>query len=585
MRILKNWKKQLKIAVIALVALPFLLVGCAKIAIMVFAPKPPPFPFYKDRQAVIAEAQRISDQLEAYIKDWLDGKVPAELPDRLIPVGVDTNALKHFVLRRPDEVSPELAWPMRPAEQIDFKRLHGLFPDPHCTYLVSLALFAPFGSKVVIEGEYPHSRFFDIQITPSFFPEGYHNGYIGIPEVSIVDADIDPLPGNVNPFRVGADRSATNRSYRVTFALAMGNPVALNPQAFKPPVYRAPGNHRVGGAILYRGPWLVDKKFGRDHPTWDLGNIWIRYYAPDKSRGPLAGVPRPRIHYELADGRAFYIEVDASNMVTNLNRTRPAKTTPPHEAGNSQEGWVKQFGIFRVIVAGIANSTKLVGKDYVRRLDKGVSGRGQDMPPPGNYEPSATCCTYINYLCRGMSLGQGKVGVLTGTLPTTPHTRDGEPTMEAAQARYWSLTGYDQIWRDNDGVVGAAVHSVMDDEIITDARHRYIIVFSREEDRPKNATAENGVTWVNWGPTSEQSWTLRWMSVAPEWTFEKTPDERNLDWRTDWASTNFDHNLIGNNSTNGFLGEYQPIVHYLRREQFEQLGSSVSAADVPPWHR
>ena len=576
-------KTLLKIIVITVVAVPLLLVGCVKIAVKVLAPKPPAFPHFQDRNAVIADAQRISDQLEAYIKDWFDGKVPAELPARLIPRGVDTNTFAHFTLRRPEEIDPEKAWPVRAAEQINLGALHGYFPDPHATYLVLPTLFAPFGSKVIIEGEFPHCRFFDIQITPSFLPEAYHCGYIGVGEVPIVDADIDPLPGNVNPFRVGANRNATNRSYRVTFDLALGNPVELNPQAFKPPVYRAPGNHRVGGAILYQGPWGEDKKVGLGLGLWDVGNIWIRYYAPDKSCVPLAGVPRPRIHYELADGRAFFIEVDTSAWITRMNRTAPAKTTRAHDPGGATEGWGKMFGIYRSIVSGIARTTKLVDQEYVRNLDKGVAARGADMAPPGNYEPSATCCTYINYLTRGMSLGRGKVAVLTGTLPTTPKTRDGEPTMQAAQARYWSLTGCDNSWPQKDGYCGAAVHSIMDDEIITDAQHRYVIVFSREQDRPTNATATNGVTWVNWGPTSGQGWTLRWMSVSPEWAFEKTPHEVNLDWRTDWASTSYDRRLIGENSTNGFFGEFQPVVHYLSREQFEQIGGPVTPASVPAW--
>lgn len=579
----KKLVKIAKIVAIAAVALPLMLIGCVKLAVKIYAPKPPPYPYFQDRQAVITDAQRISDQLEAYIKDWFDGKVPAELPARLIPSGVDTNVFKHFTLRRPEDVNPEKAWSARVAEQIDLKALHGYFPDPHATYLVLPTLFAPFGSKVIIEGEFPHSRFFDIQITPSFLPEAYHCGYIGVGEVPIVDADIDPLPGNVNPFRVGANRRATNRSYRVTFDLAMGNPVDLNPQAFKPPMFRGPGNHRVGGAILYQGPWGEDKKVGLGLGVWDIGNIWIRYYAPDKASGPLAGVPKPHIHYELADGRAFFIEADGSDWINRMNRTAPARITRPQDPADPAAGWGKMFGIFRSIVSGIAQTTKLVDKEYVRKLDKGVAARGEDMPPPGNYETSATCCTYINYLTHGMALGRGKVAVLTGTLPTTPRTRDGEPVMQPAQARYWSLTGCDNNWPQKDGYCGAAVHSIMDDEIVTDAQHRYVIVFSREEDRPTNATAANGVTWVNWGPTSEQGWTLRWLSVAPEWAFAKTPDEANLNWRTDWASTNYDRNLIGNNSTNGFLGDYQPVVHYLSREQFEQLGGPVTPQSVPAW--
>jgi hypothetical protein len=33
----------------------------------------------------------------------------------------------------------------------------------------------------------------------------------------------------------------------------------------------------------------------------------------------------------------------------------------------------------------------------------------------------------------------------------------------------------------------------------------YTIVYSRKEDRPANATAENGVAWIEWSPRGEVS--------------------------------------------------------------------------------
>jgi hypothetical protein len=102
---------------------------------------------------------------------------------------------------------------VRRAGTIDFRAVLLQFPDPHCTYLL-LPLFAPFGSRVIVEGQFPHARFFDLQITPSFIPEAYHDGYYGVGEVPIVDADIQPLPGSTNPFRPGADRPVTTSRAR-----------------------------------------------------------------------------------------------------------------------------------------------------------------------------------------------------------------------------------------------------------------------------------------------------------------------------------------------------------------------------------
>ena len=40
-------------------------------------------------------------------------------------------------------------------------------------------------------------------------------------------------------------------------------------------------------------------------------------------------------------------------------------------------------------------------------------------------------------------------------------------------------------------------------QIPLDADGDYTIVYSRAEDRPANATAENGVAWIEWSPRGE----------------------------------------------------------------------------------
>ena len=550
-------------------------------------PVPPPFPCFDDRNAVIAEAQRISDRLETHIKDWMDGKASAEIPRKLFPQGVDLKDFPTAVLLKPEEVKAEQQWGIRKAAPIDLEALVGQFPDPHCTYLILPMMFVPFGAKVIVEGQFPHCRFFNLQANCSFHPEAYHfSGWAGVGEVPIVDVDIEPEPGNANPFRKGARRDAEKRSYRVEFDVTIGNPAKIDP-AFRPPFYRAKGNRRVASGIHYQGPWGKEKNFmAHGRGVWDIGGLWVRYYAPDKSRGTLAGVPLPKVMYELADGRQFFLQVDPTTWTKRMNYTQAARRTEPQEppeTSGPKVGWGKQWGLFRAILSGVLNHWKLASKDYIRRLDKGVCARGEDMPPPGNYEPSATTCTYINYLNRGMALGRGKICVLTGRLPTTPKTCDGQAVMEGAQARYWSLTGYDISMPKDNGYAGAAIHSIMDEDIVVDRQRRYVMVFSRAEDRPKNAIAENGVTWVNWGPTSVQTWTLRWLSVAPQWIFSKTPHEKNLGWATDPNATCYNPALLGGNSHDGWLGDYLPKVHYLSKTDFEALGIRVTPSRIPVW--
>ena len=57
-----------------------------------------------------------------------------------------------------------------------------------------------------------------------------------------------------------------------------------------------------------------------------------------------------------------------------------------------------------------------------------------------------------------------------------------------------------------------------------------------------------------------------------------------MGWASDWASLSYDRSLLGYNDQRGFLGEYQPVVHYLSREEFEALGDGpIDPVRVPVW--
>ena len=144
--------------------------------------------------------------------------------------------------------------------------------------------------------------------------------------------------------------------------------------------------------------------------------------------------------------------------------------------------------------------------------------------------------------------------------PTTPKTRNGEATMTAAQARYWSITGYSakSDYNDPNYVYGAEVTSLMDDEILVDASNNYTLMYGRAADRPANATAANKVTWVEWGREACQSFTIRWASIGPEWTMPKAPTFGNLGWNADWAAAAHDPKLVATNYRRGFPGSTSP---------------------------
>jgi hypothetical protein len=390
-------------------------------------------------------------------------------------------------------------------------------PDPYCTY--SLCMYTgPVGAKMVIEGEFPHCRYFDIQISPPLDPTFPLTDGIGAPEVPIVDVNIDPLPGNVNPFRPGEDRNAPNRRYRYECELSVGNAYDLNPEVLEAPYYRAPmSKMRKVGCFNYSG-YMGD---GRLLPCV----IWMRYYLPDEGAGPLGGMPLPKVHFELPSGEKYWLQPDWGLSSMRVDTVIEAQETPavdPAPFIGPNMGWLKLYGLHLIYVEVFAlRAMGLFGKGSPQQMQKLVPewdrvlwGRGPDVPKPGCYEISATTCTNINYLGRIMSLGKGKVAVIAGKMPTFPKTRHGESTMEPAQVRYWSFTRLHET--PDFTYPGISLGQLHDEEVILDDDRRYVIAFSRKEDRPVNAVPEAGVTWQNWGPDAVQYFLIRWLSVAPE---------------------------------------------------------------------
>lgn len=537
---------------------------------------------------IVAEAEAWSSDFEQYIKNWKQGLVPSAVPDALIPEGISDS--KNFYLKNPDEVTPAETWAVRYARPINKDSLLGGIPDPKVTYLFLGTALAPFGSKMIVEGEFPHCRFFSVQVSPPLNGKEYYSQrQFGTAEISIADVDIEPQPGSTNPFRAGADRTATQRKYRLEFDLVTGDPTALNNGAHEYP-YRKNTNTRKAGMIVYQGP-LGHKTIAgtalANPGDWNLGCLWLRIYEPDNGKNALGGVPMPKVWFELTGGEKYFVGSDFTALQKRADNTIANRVTDPKpglDAGPTF-GWFKSWGITRSILNGVCLANGWSRPDSgarVNQVDLGWTGRGEFQAPPGNIEPHATTNNYATYLGRSMNVAPGYVAVLTGKLPTFPQTRNGEPTMTAAQVRYWSICGIDQ--DPLSPLPATTIHAIADDDVVIDAQRNYIIAYSRPSDRPGNATAANGVSWVDWGNQSTHGLLMRWVCVAPEWTFALAPQEHHLDWaHSDWSGSQYDSNLIGLNWRNGFMQCYLPRVHYMTRAEFEALGNNLSAGKIPVW--
>lgn len=550
----------------------------------------PPSDVYPNKPPaeVIAEAQQWSQSLEQYIVQWTQGLVPDSIPDSLIPMGISDS--ENFYLKHPDEVTAAETWAVRYAKPIHKDSLYAGIPDPKVTYLFLGTALAPFGSKLVLEGEFPHCRFFSVQITPPLNGiEYYAQRQFGTAEISVADADIEPLPGNVNPFRVGANRNATDRKYRMEFDLTTGDPVSLNNGGHVYP-YRLGANSRKGAMLVYQGPLGHKTVVGGPLETpgdWNLGALWLRIYEPDNNVDALGGVPMPKVWFELPNGERYFIGSDFSPLQQRADFTIANRVTNPNPDSGSgpAAGWFKSWGITRSMLNGVCIANNWSRPDSgarVNQIELGWTGRGEFQPAPGNYEPHATTNNYATYLGRSMTVPPGMVAVLTGTLPTFPSTRNGEATMQSGKVRYWSICGIDQ--DPLSPLPATTIHAIADADVVIDNQRNYIIAYSRPGDRPENATASNGVSWVDWGTQSSHGLLMRWVCVSPEWTFPLAPHEDRLDCaHSDWAGSQYDSTLLGVNWRNGFMECYLPKVHYLSKAEFEALGANLSAEKIPVW--
>jgi len=533
-------------------------------------------------------ARELSADLEDYIRRWLRGEVEAELPEGLLPPYIDNVKTSHWTLKRPEEVRAEDQWLIIPAHANDptFQQCYMLGTDPNVTY-GKLIFVAPVGARLLVEGDFPHARYFEYEILPPFDPLHPASGTMGeTPEVPLVDVDIEPDPGSFNPYRVGADRGAAQRHYHLSFDLQMGNAVDLNPQAMQPPAYRAPSNGRTGGPFGFAGAW------GGNVLTPSV--LWMRIYAPDRSAGAFGGVGLPKASLQLPSGERFWLQCDFSVAEERQNTRVSAGYEAPREpfaAIGPSLGWHKIFGLVLTrlenrgfLEVELEGKQERAVKENIRRSMLLLFNRGEDAEPPGDFEGSATACKNNSFLTRMFQLGPGKVYVITGKMPAFPRTRDGEEVMEGGEVRYWSISQYGN--GEGDQYETAVNYgTVMDDEVVLNQDNEYVIVYSTAEDRPANATPQNGVTWVDWGPRSRQTLTIRWMSVIPEWHLPQySPDQGNLPWdRAAWSGTRYEPALIGTNRP-GAMGPYHPVIHYLSNEQFEALGDRpLSPQDIPSW--
>lgn len=374
-----------------------------------------------------------------------------------------------------------------------------LWPDTQSIYFLG-RLEMPAGSILTMDFTYPQARYFQFALY-----RWEHNTFVA--SDAIAGPDIEPQPGSTNPFRVGANRLSERRNFKIRI---VADAAPVEPKKRAPnTVYAGKGGGEIQGLIRI---YLPDQ--GRDGTGWgpadsSYGSLGFPTYSATLADGttlspadvvkqmarPMEGATKQPVTAEQWDE----IVHAKTNDPTLDPATAPARKDPKWE----------KFWTLRYSVVGAFKSPEERAK----------------IPYAGAMEGGGDPLT--GYLITYLSRKFGPVYVMRGKMPTFPNTYAGAggkglEVMPDAQTQYWSLVSCEA------APSGQIVDGLTDMQVPLDADRNYTIVVSRKEDRPKNATSENGVAWLEWSPRGEGidgpknradfgMLMLRIMAASPSW--------------------------------------------------------------------
>ncbi len=339
-----------------------------------------------------------------------------------------------------------------------------LWPDTQSTYF--LARFAmPAGSSLTLHFKYPHARYFQFALYKS-----KRNTFVSTGE-ALTGPHIEPDVGSTNPFRVGANRLAEKRN--CTLRIVAADAPKDTARRAKNTLYAGKDGGKLQGVIRI---YLPDQ-------GWD-GAGWGPATSPSAE-------PAYRYEGKLVDGT----RLSAEDVVKQFARPIKGATKPPLTAdqwvalvrakdndatldratapARKDPKWEKYWGIPYSILGAFKTAEQRAKIPYGGAIDGGGD-------PTTQY--------FLTHLSRRF----GPVYVMRGKMPTFPNTYAGKvgkglAVMPDAQTQYWSLVSCEA------APSGQIVAGLTDMQVPLDADRNYTIVVSRTEDRPKNATIENGV--------------------------------------------------------------------------------------------
>jgi hypothetical protein len=405
-----------------------------------------------------------------------------------------------------------------------------LWGDKLPTYFMGQMTLPP-GTTLTMRGQFPHARYFKIALYRL-----EHSTFVALGGEVLAAWDIVPDSGSANPYDTGADRSVKNRNYTAH---------VITEDAPKNPADRAKNTMYAGKEK--RAIQVVFRIYVTDEG----------YDGAGLGRGDVPSPAAPFVSYEatLADGTRLSGEEVLKRFGESLGFPPPPidlekwyalinskDNDPVLEPASAPARKDSQFEIFQGIKYTLVGAFKTPEQQAQIKLMTEMEGGG---------DPSTV------YMMNFLSRKFGSVYVFRAKMPTFPDTYEGAATMGDGQVKYWSIVTAAS------APSGELWDGVYDMQVPLDKDGYYTIVVSRPEDRPINATPENSMVWIDWGPgeglddpRNREDWgmlLMRFMVCSPEW--KNSPAKAHKP-----------------NEAEAVMGPYYPRGYYTSKAAFEANG-------------
>jgi len=393
------------------------------------------------------------------------------------------------------------------------------YPDTGATYWHA-GYTLPEGASLKLKGEFPHARYMSL------------NSYRAdaSPAYSMADNTIVSDQGSINPFVQDADRNSAFRNYELMIE-----------QGTAPEVI--PDN------TLYDSVNAGEKSV-----------LIYRVYVPNQGKDMKGGVALPKVELTLANGSVLS-GVEACEALASDTDLLPIPKVPAgtyaylRGSGNpAQNSLIEENGKQTVKWKAAYNAVYTNKCSFLNQCEESPERQVNWYANLDNQYVSAFLDNTIK-----------PVVVIRGKLPEIPATLNGVNTYDesTAELRYWSIC-------QNEYYSQKVEACLYDEQITIQPDGRYLIVTSKEEDKPSNVSSECGIDYLPWSEAGDGFAIVDGM---------ENNEQDALILVRNMLPVNGFNQAVQNTATPGdeeaVMGEYLPTAEYFTTEEFEALGCNA----------